>query len=67
MRDLGGGGGGGVKNVSFRFSDKHKLLYNLDLFCLTPSCLRGGPGGDRDPGRWGKRETIPNTIQPPPE
>ena len=31
--------------------------------CLTPSCLRRGAGGDRDPRRWGKRETIPNTIK----
>ena len=30
--------------------------------CLTPSSHRRGTGGDRDPRRWGKRETIPNAI-----
>ena len=30
--------------------------------CLTPSCLRRGPGGDRDPRRWGKREAIPKAV-----
>ena len=31
---------------------------------FTPSCLRRGTGGDRDPRRWvgRKRETIPNAI-----
>ena len=29
---------------------------------LTPSCLRRGTGGDRDPSRWGKKETIPSTT-----
>ena len=35
--------------------------------CLTPSCLQRGPGGDRDPKRWGKREVIPNATLSPPE
>ena len=35
--------------------------------CITPSCLRRGTGGDRDPRRWGKRETIPYTTLSPPE
>ena len=33
---------------------------------LTPSCLGRGTGGDRDPRRWGRRETVPNvTLSPP--
>ena len=36
------------------------LLACLDQWLngLTPSCLRRGTGGDRDPRRWGKRESI---------
>ena len=30
-------------------------------------CLRRGPGGDRDPRKWGRRETIPNATLSPPE
>ena len=37
------------------------------LTYLTPSCLRRGSGGDRDPRRWGTRETIPNTTLSPPQ
>ena len=32
-----------------------------------PSCLQRGTGRDRDPSRWGRRETIPNTALSPPE
>ena len=34
---------------------------------LTPSCLRRGTAGDRDPRRWGKRETLPNVTPLPAE
>ena len=37
------------------------------LTCLTPGCLRRGADGDRHPGRWGKRETVPNTTLSPSE
>ena len=35
--------------------------------CLMQSCLETGTGGDRDPRRWGKRETIPIATLAPPE
>jgi len=35
--------------------------------CFTPSCLRRGTGGDRDPRRWGKKGTILWTTLSPSE
>ena len=49
---------------NYSMGSKHGSLHHwpASLFvgqtCLTPSCLRRGSGGDRDPIRWGKRETI---------
>ena len=48
------------------------LVINLcaDVLLLkmpATGCLRRGTGGDRDPRRWGKRETIPNAALSPPE
>ena len=34
---------------------------------FTPSCLGRRTGGDRDPRRLGKRETVPNATLSPPE
>ena len=42
------------------FSGDDQTLFGLvRLNLMTPSCLRRGTGVDRDPRRWGKRETIP--------
>ena len=32
----------------------------IRYFCLMLTCHWRGTGGDLDPRRWGKRETIPN-------
>ena len=37
------------------------------LPCLTLGCLWSGTCGDWDPRRWGKRETVPDTMLSPPE
>ena len=43
------------------------ILVGLVKLILTLSCHRRGTGGDRDPRRWEKRETIPNATLSPPE
>ena len=54
-----------------RIINSKKVLYSNTLsiinLLIAPSCRRRGSGGDRDPRRWGKRETIPNATLSPPE
>ena len=38
-----------------------------DVPNITLSPQEVGTGGDRDPRRWGKRETVPNITLSPPE
>ena len=42
-------------------------LWLVWFISLTPSWLWGRTGGDRDPRRWGERETVPNAALSPPE
>lgn len=38
------------------------LKFGFGSIDLTPSCLWKGTGGDQNPKRWEKRETIPNSV-----